>query len=82
MSGGAGCRKIKTEEMLLQNYEEFFGLIQYFGMGMVIFPSLINELKGTYSITKQGEALDSSIDGKSVNSGASPSLPPSSLRGD
>ena len=37
--------------MLLKNYDDFFGLIQHFGMGMVIFPSLMMDLGGTYSIS-------------------------------
>jgi hypothetical protein len=41
---------VHTEELLLKNYEDFFGLIQHFGMGMVIFPNLIHELGGTYNI--------------------------------
>ena len=33
--------KMRTEELLLQNYVGFFGLIQNFGMGMIILPNLI-----------------------------------------
>lgn len=47
-------------------------------MGMVIFPNLISEMKGTYNIQKigAGDGIDSSFDAKSINSGASPTLPP------
>ena len=44
-------QKLKTEELLLKNYDDFFGLIQHFGMGMVIFPRLMMDLGGTYSIS-------------------------------
>ena len=57
---GASLRA-KTEEILLQNFDEFMTLITHFGMGMVIFPSLIQELKGTYSIAKIGG--ESSLEG-------------------
>ncbi|TNV87760.1 hypothetical protein FGO68_gene5455 [Halteria grandinella] len=77
LQASSGCLRSKTEELLLQNYDEFFGLIQYFGMGMVIFPNLISEMKGTFNIQKLGlsDAIDSSFDAKSINSGASPKLP-------
>lgn len=44
LNHGLGVQKKRTEETLLKNYDEFLGLIQNFGMGMLIFPSLINEL--------------------------------------
>jgi hypothetical protein len=44
-------QKLQTEELLLKNYDDFFGLIQHFGMGMVIFPRLMMDLGGTYSIS-------------------------------
>jgi hypothetical protein len=45
---------LQTEELLLKNYDDFFGLIQHFGMGMVIFPSLMHDLGGSYSIQMIG----------------------------
>jgi hypothetical protein len=38
------------EEVLLKNYEDLFDLIQQFGIGMFIFPTVINYLQGSYSI--------------------------------
>jgi hypothetical protein len=53
--------KLRTEELLLQNYEDLIGLIQHFGMGILIFPSLVHELNGSYSISvKNSENLDNS----------------------
>ena len=46
---------------MLKHYEEFFSLISHFGMGMIIFPSLMHDLKGTYVITKVGEDLKESL---------------------
>ncbi len=43
--------KQSIEEILLQNYEEFFELICHFGIGMIIFPNLILNLEGSYSIS-------------------------------
>lgn len=46
--------KAKTEEILYKNYDEYFSLINHFGMGMIIFPSLVAELQGSYSIVRIG----------------------------
>lgn len=50
-NSNSSSQKLRTEELLLKNYDDFFGLIQHFGMGMVIFPSLMMDLGGTYSIS-------------------------------
>lgn len=39
------------EEFLLSNFEECFDLINHFGIGLIIFPSLILRLGGSYSIS-------------------------------
>lgn len=39
-------QKMMLDEILLENYEEFFDLIYNFGMGMLIFPNLIQSLGG------------------------------------
>lgn len=38
------------EEVLLRHYEDLFDLVQQFGMGMVVFPALVAQLQGSYSI--------------------------------
>eukprot|EP00347_Sterkiella_histriomuscorum_P018326 403345932 len=41
----------QLEEQLLKNYEDLFDLISQFGIGMLIFPTLITHLDGTFAIT-------------------------------
>jgi len=36
---------------LFQNYEEFFEIICHFGIGIIILPTLIHSMGGSYSIT-------------------------------
>lgn len=38
------------EEVLLRHYEDLFDLVQQFGMGMIVFPTLVAHLAGSYSI--------------------------------
>ncbi|CDW71528.1 multi-sensor hybrid histidine kinase [Stylonychia lemnae] len=53
------------EDILLKNYEELFDLIQQFGIGMLIFPTLIAQLEGNYSITviDSAEAIEENKSG-------------------
>ena len=44
-------RSQSFEEALLNNFEEFFELIYHFGIGIILFPSLINALGGNYTFT-------------------------------
>jgi hypothetical protein len=44
------CPKQLLNEALISNYEDFFDLIVNFGIGIIIFPSLIQALQGSYSI--------------------------------
>lgn len=48
LNGFSRNSKLSIEEIMLQNYEEFFDLIYHFGIGMIIFPSLVFSLDGTY----------------------------------
>ena len=44
------CAKSIINESLISNYEDFFDLIMNFGIGIIIFPSLVQAMGGQYSV--------------------------------
>jgi len=44
--------ELSFERLLLDNYSQFFTLIKDFGFGIIIFPSVVKKLKGSYFIKK------------------------------
>jgi len=60
------CPKQLLNEALISNYEDFFDLIINFGIGIIIFPSLIQALQGTFTV----QVIDSNARGTSHSQSA------------
>ena len=68
--------RASIDEALLQNYQEFFDLICQFGVGMIIFPSLIFALEGSYSINLVSQSPNASAGHNNSVSESQSSKPP------